>query len=58
MNYDQISDDGHMIYPEAATMETRRAMKKEWSGARVFWFLAFTLMFLMFFGNFIISLLQ
>lgn len=50
-NYDQISDDGHVLYSEAETMETRKVK----GGARIFWIVALLIVALMFIGNYFIS---
>ncbi|MBL0320528.1 MAG: hypothetical protein IPP74_14730 [Alphaproteobacteria bacterium] len=43
-------------FPEAETMETRKV--KEWTGARKFWMVMFTIAVLMTAGNWIIGLLM
>lgn len=42
-------------FPEAETMETRKAYKTQWSGARIFWGVAFGATLLMFLGNWIMA---
>ena len=43
-------------FPEAETMETRKV--KEWTGARKFWMVMFTIAVLMTLGNYIVSVIS
>ncbi len=53
-----MKPDFYSDFPEAETMETRRAMKKRSWGIGFFWGVLITVVILMFAGDWIISLLQ